>query len=74
MLSIFKNIFSSSKPSKYIENDALLIDVRSNSEYLSGHIASAKNIPSPLEKLKNLFSIFYMNLLIEGVFFIKCYV
>lgn len=43
---------------KYVKNGAIIIDVRSNSEYISGSIIGSKNIPLPslrteIEKIKN---------------------
>ena len=60
MLSIFKSFF---KPSvdvfKLIKEGAIIIDVRSKSEFDSGHIKQSKNIPlekftTEIPKLKKL--------------------
>jgi rhodanese-related sulfurtransferase len=50
MLSLFKNLFGPKTDFKQlVENGAVIIDVRSPSEYKSGHIKNSKNIP--LEKI-----------------------
>lgn len=47
------------KIKEYIENGAIIIDVRTKSEYDSGHIKNSKNIPldkihSKIEEIKKL--------------------
>ena len=44
MFSLFKKVLHGNDD-KVIEKDALIIDVRSKSEFASGHISSAINIP-----------------------------
>jgi phage shock protein E len=52
MISFLKNIFSGRqkvKISELIVNDAIIIDVRTNREFQSGHLKKSMNIP--LDKL-----------------------
>ena len=54
MIKILKQLFKTeSKPdySELLKNGGIIIDVRSNQEYKSGHIKGAKNIP--LNNLEN---------------------
>lgn len=61
MIALFKKIFSRAKSpdfSEMIKNDGIIIDVRTNSEFSSGHIKDSKNIPlnvlpHNLQKLKS---------------------
>ncbi|MBL0102117.1 MAG: universal stress protein [Saprospiraceae bacterium] len=50
MFSVFKNMFGGGDD-KVIENNAVIIDVRSKNEFASGHLASAVNIP--LEQIES---------------------
>ena len=48
MFGIFKKLFSSAPDTNWIElmaNGAVILDVRSKGEFMSGHIAGAVNIP-----------------------------
>ncbi len=51
MFSLFKNIFSSKTVDlrELLKNGALVVDVRSPSEFASGHVKNSINIP--LEKI-----------------------
>uniref|UniRef100_UPI004048F13D rhodanese-like domain-containing protein n=2 Tax=Flavobacterium sp. TaxID=239 RepID=UPI004048F13D len=54
MFSIFKNLFSKSDPAvmeNLIKNGAFLVDVRTPSEFASGHVAGSTNIP--LDQVQN---------------------
>jgi len=46
MINFFKNLFKPGPDlSKLVNEGAVIIDVRSPGEYVSGHIAGSKNIP-----------------------------
>jgi len=48
MLNFLKNIFRSAPPvdfKSFVENGAIILDVRSKGEFMSGHIPGALNIP-----------------------------
>ena len=54
MLKFFKKLFSGSdniELKNIITNGAFLVDVRSQGEYLSGHVKGSANIP--LDQIKN---------------------
>lgn len=54
MFSIFKNLFSQTDPAvmeNLIKNGAFLVDVRTPSEFASGHVAGSTNIP--LDQVQN---------------------
>jgi len=60
MLSLFKKIFSNNTVDlgQLIKDGAVIVDVRSKSEFASGHVKGSINIPleqidSNVEKLKN---------------------
>jgi phage shock protein E len=60
MLSIFKNLFKSNSVdlTQLIKDGAIIIDVRSKSEFATGHVKGSINIPleqigSSVEKLKS---------------------
>lgn len=61
MFSFLKNLFNSEpKPSypELLQNNGIIIDVRTKQEYASGHIKGSKNIPlntlpNNINKLKN---------------------
>jgi phage shock protein E len=55
MLQFLKKIFGSNKESvkKALENGAIILDVRTASEYKQGHIKGSKNIPLQEVKLKS---------------------
>lgn len=61
MIALFKKIFSRAEApdfSEMIKNGGIIIDVRTNSEFSSGHIKDSKNIPlnvlpHNLQKLKS---------------------
>lgn len=60
MLSLFKNLFKSNSVdlAQLIKEDAVIIDVRSKSEFASGHVKGSINIPleqiaASAEKLKS---------------------
>ena len=51
MLSFFKKLFKPSVDySKLVEQGAVIIDVRTKSEYQAGHIEGSKNIPLDIIK------------------------
>lgn len=48
MFEALKNLFSSKPPTDYkklLQEEAIIIDVRTKSEYAGGHIQKSKNIP-----------------------------
>ncbi|MEO8234932.1 MAG: rhodanese-like domain-containing protein [Flavobacterium sp.] len=53
MFKFLKNIFSSNNDhlKKIVNEGAFLVDVRSQGEYLSGHVKGSTNIP--LDQIKN---------------------
>jgi rhodanese-related sulfurtransferase len=54
MFSIFKNLFASTDPEvieKLVHGGAFLVDVRTPSEYASGHAPNSVNIP--LDQIQN---------------------